>query len=407
MATTFKPLQPSRDVKAYRTNLHEAVPITGAIVSASSYNEGAGNLNIKNYSHGMFQSVYDYPYLSSSANHIFDITFGFGTGSALSQSQYTRGVAIDQVAQKRQMYNEMAQVLSGYDTTGSIRNFDEDGDFSGGDKINEAIFIPFSRLLSKDEFQKGQFVMDLSVFSGGNNPGGLGGVPAGVKFNVGHSTSSIRIKDVSGSTSYKVNSPAGEYKILDVTSSDTAPHAPKTWMLDTGVGVPCGLIYYQAGVVVLTASIFQPAASGGLLNNKVVDNGDTRGKILFGSGTIGGGFSSYLSLDDMLVSSSISGAADGLRARIQNVSFANTTELNSTVYFCRAHNSEFNYSSNPTYLTGSKIRVKETQSDTPISYFTTVGLYGSDNELLAVAKLSEPLKKTPDNEFTLRVRLDY
>ena len=33
--------------------------------------------------------------------------------------------------------------------------------------------------------------------------------------------------------------------------------------------------------------------------------------------------------------------------------------------------------------------------------------YSADNELLAAAKLSEPLKKTPDNEMTLRVRLDY
>ena len=43
----------------------------------------------------------------------------------------------------------------------------------------------------------------------------------------------------------------------------------------------------------------------------------------------------------------------------------------------------------------------------PRSYVTTVGLYSADNELLAVAKLSEPLKKTPSNEVTLRVRLDY
>ena len=45
--------------------------------------------------------------------------------------------------------------------------------------------------------------------------------------------------------------------------------------------------------------------------------------------------------------------------------------------------------------------------DQPVSYVTTVGLYSADNELLAVAKLSEPLKKTPDTELTLRVRLDY
>ena len=82
-------------------------------------------------------------------------------------------------------------------------------------------------------------------------------------------------------------------------------------------------------------------------------------------------------------------------------------ELNSTIYFCRANTSDFNYSANPTYLSGSKIRVKDQETDTPISYVTTVGLYSADNELLAVAKLSEPLKKDPTNEFTLRVRLDY
>ena len=96
-----------------------------------------------------------------------------------------------------------------------------------------------------------------------------------------------------------------------------------------------------------------------------------------------------------------------IRNRIYNLSFNNTTELNSTIYFCRANHNDFNYSSNPTYLTNSKIRVKTSTADSPVSYITTVGLYSADNELLAVAKLSEPLKKTPESELTLRVRLDY
>ena len=89
------------------------------------------------------------------------------------------------------------------------------------------------------------------------------------------------------------------------------------------------------------------------------------------------------------------------------MSFNNTTELNSTVHFCRVDNKDFNYSANPTYLTASKIRVKEGVTDPPISYITTVGLYSPDNQLLAVAKLSEPLKKDPTEELVLRVRLDY
>ena len=81
--------------------------------------------------------------------------------------------------------------------------------------------------------------------------------------------------------------------------------------------------------------------------------------------------------------------------------------LLSTIYFCRVRHDEFNYSANQTYLSGSKIRVKDTATSDPIAYITTIGLYSSANELMAVAKLSEPLKKTPSQEFTLRVRLDY
>jgi hypothetical protein len=108
-----------------------------------------------------------------------------------------------------------------------------------------------------------------------------------------------------------------------------------------------------------------------------------------------------------LTGSSITGAINALRHRIKNISFNNSTEINSTVYFCRAPANKFNYSSNPTYVTGSKIRVKNVASDNPIAYVTTVGLYNSANELMAIAKLSEPLKKSVDNELTIRVRLDY
>jgi hypothetical protein len=71
------------------------------------------------------------------------------------------------------------------------------------------------------------------------------------------------------------------------------------------------------------------------------------------------------------------------------------------------HN-KFNYSSNPTYLNAGQVRVKNgNRQNSPISYVTTIGLYNSQNELLAVAKLSEPLRKDPTQELTLRVRLDY
>lgn len=97
------------------------IPITGSIVSGT-YGTFPNDDNIKNYSHGMFQSVYDYPYLSSSANHIFDLTVGYDETSGLS------GSASIQNTKKINLYNQYAQVLLGYtgSTTDGIRKFEND-----------------------------------------------------------------------------------------------------------------------------------------------------------------------------------------------------------------------------------------------------------------------------------------
>ena len=148
MATVFKQLS-TNDVSLTRTLLNEAIPITGTVVSGT-YSDN----NIKNYSHGMFQSVYDYPYLSSSANHIFDISYGYS--SALSGASNVLN------AKKLNMYNQMAQVLVGYDQTGSIRRFDADGDFTTTtDSMNACVFLSYTRLLTKDEIKKQSYEFRL------------------------------------------------------------------------------------------------------------------------------------------------------------------------------------------------------------------------------------------------------
>ena len=336
MASIFKTFSPD-DKALTTTSLHEVIPITGTIVSGT-YSDN----NIKNYAHGMFQSVYDYPYLSSSANHIFDLTVGYSSNSALS------GASATQNAKKINIYNEFAKILVQPDITGSIQDFDTDGNISGGGtKMRECLFLSFSRLLTKDEIKKGSVALTFLT-------GGTWASP----------TDAYTVYDAGAVTDYKVNSPAGEYGLLYSNSA--------------GTGNPVGHVYYQTGIAVLTASIFDG-------NFAITDE----------------------TIDAILTGSEISGAADGLRNRTQNLQYNNTTELNSTIYFCRASSNEFNYSSNPTYLSGSQVVVKNTRTDTPVSYVTTVGLYSSDNVLLAVAKLSEPLRKDPTNELTLRVRLDY
>ena len=109
-----------------------------------------------------------------------------------------------------------------------------------------------------------------------------------------------------------------------------------------------------------------------------------------------------------MLSGTINDINNGFRNRIGNIQFNNVTELNSTSYFVNAGPNEFNYSNNPSYVTGSEIRVKNGKASNPsVAYITTVGLYSADNQLLAVGKLSEPLKKTPSNEISLKMRIDY
>jgi len=361
MATTYKTLT-SNDITTTRTLLHEAIPLTGTI-SSGTY----GNNNIKTYTHGMFESVYDYPYLSSSANHILDLTFGYSTTSRMSGAITTSDPHFQQ-SKKINIYNQMAQVLVGHDSGGNIQLFDRDGNIAeGGDKLNECIFLNFTRLLVKDEIKKGSF--SVSFLTGGTP--GAGGV---------NLKNLKTIADYGAASSYFVNSPAGEYGILYDDSVATA-----------GTGI--GLLYYQAGIAVLTSSIFDIVGSNAApASKKKTDLGPG-----YSSGTI----------DGLATGSTIQVICDSTRDRLVNIDFNNTVELNSTIHFCRASHNEFNYSANPTYLSNSKLRVKTSTTDNPVSYITTVGLYSSDNALMAVAKLSEPLKKDPNTELTIRVRLDY
>ena len=351
MAKTFKTLL-GNDVTNTRTLLHEAIPITGTI-SSGTYSDN----NIKTFSHGMFESIYDYPFLSSSANHIFDITYGHS--SNVSSSSNTQN------AKKLNIYNQMAQVLMGYDTSSNIRKFDSDGTLDDSTGImNHCFFMNFSRLLTKDEIKKNSFRLKLWTSGTVTSTGGarkelttFGDFDSGNQFRT---------------------SPAGDYGLLYTSSAH--PYS---------VGSSIGLVYYQAGVAVITSSVF--LQEFGAPGNTVEPSA----------------LSSSLGVQAAQTGSTIQQLADGFRFTMNDIDFNNTIELNSAIYFCRVNHNEYNYSSNPTYVTGSKLRVKNNVNDLPVTYITSIGLYSPDNELLAVAKLSEPIRKDPNTELTLRVRLDY
>ena len=82
--------------------------------------------------------------------------------------------------------------------------------------------------------------------------------------------------------------------------------------------------------------------------------------------------------------------------------------ISSTHYFVRLRNRDYNYSNNPTFRNpdDNTLRWPEFRVD-PKVYITTVGLYNDIGELLAVAKLSKPVRKSYSEEVLLRVRLDF
>lgn len=360
MASTFKTLL-ADDVTNTRTLLYEVYPMTGSVVSGTVS-------NVKTFSHGMFESVYDTDYTSASANHLFDLTVGLHSSSAWADPADTF------LSKKRSIYNQLAQVLVGYDITGSILRFDADGDITTtGDKYTEVIAIPFSRLVTKDQIKKGTFQLQI----------GTG--PFATPFD-----DLLTITDSGSATEYRTNSPVGEYGFLSCSLGGA--YDP------VGVSGSVGLVFYQAGVAILDYKrIFASASVGGAL----------------GAGATGYAADDYLVSDDDGSSflentgSSIDSISEAFRHRIANLEINNTLESNDTIYFCRLAHNDFNYSSSPTFVSGSRIRTKQFSTDQSSTYPTAIGLYSSDNALLGYAKLSEPLRKSSDQDIVVRVRVAY
>ncbi len=149
-----------------------------------------------------------------------------------------------------------------------------------------------------------------------------------------------------------------------------------------GTGSEVGQVWYNAGIVILPPTL-------------------AWGAITTWSGTT--------NLPNILSSGTINQIVDGVRSHIELVNLNNQTNLQSSVYFCRAFNSEFNYSSNPTFVDSTGlIRVTSGSNVlTTRTYVTTVGIYDENDSLLAVGKVNKPVLKSPEVEASFRLRLDY
>ena len=181
--------------------------------------------------------------------------------------------------------------------------------------------------------------------------------------------------------------------------------------------------FNEAGRVFQLVSGSSGAVYTGLNSNGYSANSGSYGWLLPDIGTI---ILNPLALADFATSGGIgfqySGSATGssapnvtpnsslYRAISGSASFRLNSEetISSDYIFVRPRSSEFNYSENPSFISGSTGEVLYSDFiNNPQVYVTTVGLYNDTNELLAVAKLSRPLLKDFTKEALVRVKLDF
>ncbi len=81
--------------------------------------------------------------------------------------------------------------------------------------------------------------------------------------------------------------------------------------------------------------------------------------------------------------------------------------ISSDYVFVRVKNADYNYTTNPSFISGSGTLIYSNFINSPQTFPTSVGLYNDNNELLAVAKMSKALTKDFTKEALIRVKLDW
>lgn len=403
----------------------------------------------------LHNTIFDQDHTLQSSNALFDMSFGVyaktqitnNTSSIIGSTVVTglngtidsagkynfSTTTSNMMREKINVYRQYAQSLLG-NSSSVFRSSHTETDASTDDttKIQEALFINVKRLFKRDNIAKGTFGMKFYNRTGDNLKlidddahaisGTLFTSPLATGFvgrskltltDADYTLNQVTILDTNASTNYAVNPTAGEVSTLKMYLGNATP-------------VNVGVIFYDIGIAVLDVNkVFN------LSDNVqgVIDFPDTAANVQVdfalsgnvpqaltlsaGQKAIGNEgnsanlktFLQLATIDDIIKHFCESRFADTSNTAI---TFQNETIINSTIFFCRAAASDFNYSTNPTYTDANgKIVIVKNLTDQPFSYITTVGLYNNAGDLLAVAKLSRPIEKNPNNELTIRVRLDY
>lgn len=411
----FKEILPS-DVKSQRSFANQLIDILQEDISGSSSRKtfqvfvtgGVG----PGVTSSLFQTVYDQDHTLQTANALFDMTIGLNpNGTTVSSSLLGNDTAGKELfpssslmmREKMDIYRQFAQSLLGDSTSQFYAPYDSS---AASNAIDSALFINFKRLFTRDQIKRETFAMKFYQSASFVSAGGDSDCPP------------PEGNDSGGRTNLFVTSESGSSIYTDIGSS-----ANKLVSFGGLVGNlvdsantdrTVGLIFYDRGTVILDLA---KATSGSQFMSGTIDAMCAGGReVLGGHGRETDRIAKFI--PDFLVSASIDDIVDHIAScRFQSgsaqtaITFQNVTNINSTLIFCRAAADEFNYSSNPTYVDSDSriVVIEDGAEDTQQSFvfITSVGLYDSNDNLLAVGKLSRPIEKSWEKEISLRLRLDF
>jgi hypothetical protein len=156
-----------------------------------------------------------------------------------------------------------------------------------------------------------------------------------------------------------------------------------------------GLFYPDRGIIVLNAEAI--GATLGAIDNQTIY---TKDGAIIQSGSVAPSHSTGAEMfNQYRLLQAIQRGGDFEARRTENISTQH--------FFVRATNREFNYSNNPTYIDANGFFVEGTFETDPQTFITTVGLLNDSNEMIAVAKTSQPIVKSFDKEVLIKVKLSF
>lgn len=405
----FKEILPS-DIKAARSFLNQLIDVLQEDISGSTSRRkyqafvtgGVG----PGITSSLFQTIYDQDFTLQTANPVFDMTVGLRPdGTVVATAQTGTDAAGKELfpssslmmREKMDGYRQFASALLGDSESVFAAPFDS-SDVSA--QIDVALFIAFKRLFARDQIKRETFAMRFAQTASIVGPNPSTPVETWVQppnLETTSNSGSAIYTDIGAATN-KLTAFGGQVGNI-VDSSNTSRTV--------------GLMFYDRGVVVLDMAKITSASQ---FVSGTIDAMHPLGRLVLGASGTQTAFKSKL-IPDFIVSASVDNVVDHVcSTRFGSgsqtaITFQNITNINSTLIFCRASADEFNYSANPTFTDSDNriVVIDAGQEDTQQSFtfVSSVGLYDANDNLLAVAKLSRPIEKSPERDLTLRIRLDF